>query len=55
VARDLARARLLTVDGFGHTELFNPSRCASDYEFSYLTTGKLPPQGAVCPQSVQPF
>jgi pimeloyl-ACP methyl ester carboxylesterase len=55
MARDLARARLLTVDEFGHTEFFNPSECASNYEFSYLTTGKLPPQGTVCPQSVQPF
>jgi pimeloyl-ACP methyl ester carboxylesterase len=55
MTRDLARARLLTVDGLGHTEFFNPSSCASDYEFSYLTTGKLPPQGTVCPQSVQPF
>ena len=55
MAHDLARAQLLTVDGFGHTEFFNPSECASNYEFSYLTTGKLPPEGAVCPQSVQPF
>ena len=55
MARDLARARLLTVNGFGHTEFFNPSDCASNYEFSYLTTGKLPLQGTVCPQSVQPF
>ena len=55
MAHDLARARLLTVDGFGHTEFFNPSECASNYEFSYLITGKLPPQGTVCPQSVQPF
>ena len=55
MAHDLARARLLTVDGFGHTELYNPSECASGYESSYLFTGKLPPQGTVCPQSVQPF
>ena len=55
MAHDLARAQLLTVDGFGHTEFFNPSECASNYEFTYLTTGKLPPAGAVCPQSVQPF
>jgi pimeloyl-ACP methyl ester carboxylesterase len=55
MARDLARARLLTVDGFGHTEFFNPSDCASTYEFSYLTTGTLPSPGTVCPQSVQPF
>jgi pimeloyl-ACP methyl ester carboxylesterase len=55
MARDLARARLLTVNGFGHTEFFNPSECASNYEFRYLTTGALPPQGTICPQSVQPF
>jgi pimeloyl-ACP methyl ester carboxylesterase len=55
MAHDLARARLLTVDGFGHTEFFNPSTCASNYEFRYLTTGQLPPQGTVCPQTVQPF
>jgi pimeloyl-ACP methyl ester carboxylesterase len=55
MAHDLARARLLRVDGFGHTEFYNPSECASNYELRYLTTGKLPPQGIVCPQSVQPF
>jgi pimeloyl-ACP methyl ester carboxylesterase len=55
MARDLGRARLLTVKGFGHTEFFNPSVCASTYEFRYLLTGKLPPEGTVCPQSVQPF
>ena len=55
MAHDLGRARLLSVKGFGHTEFFNPSECASNYEFRYLTTGKLPPQGTVCPQSVKPF
>lgn len=55
MARALARARLLTVDGFGHTEFFNPSACASNYEFRYLLSGKLPPRGTVCAQSVQPF
>lgn len=55
MARDLARARLLTVDGLGHTEFFNPSECASNYEFSYLLTGKLPPRSTVCPQTVRPF
>jgi pimeloyl-ACP methyl ester carboxylesterase len=55
MARDLGRAELLTVDGFGHTEFFNPSICASSYEFRYLITGKLPPAGTVCPQTVKPF
>jgi pimeloyl-ACP methyl ester carboxylesterase len=55
MARDLGRAELLTVDGFGHTEFFNPSICASEYEFRYLITGKLPPARTVCPQTVKPF
>jgi pimeloyl-ACP methyl ester carboxylesterase len=55
MARDLGRARLLTVRGFGHTEFYNPSVCASNYEFRYLITGALPPRGTVCPQTVQPF
>jgi TAP-like protein len=46
---------LLTVHGFGHTEFFNPSTCASDYEFRYLITGAVPPRGTVCPQTVRPF
>ena len=55
MAHDFARARLLTVEGFGHTEFYNPSECANNYESSYLIAGKLPPPGTVCPQSVQPF
>ena len=55
MSRDLARARLLTVDGFGHTEFFNPSTCATNYEISYLETGTLPPASTVCQQDAQPF
>lgn len=55
MTRDLARARLLTIDGFGHTELPNPSTCAIDYEVSYFTTGALPPAGTVCQQNGTPF
>jgi pimeloyl-ACP methyl ester carboxylesterase len=55
MSRDLARARLLTVDGYGHTEFLNPSTCATDYEVSYLTTGALPPAGTVCAQNDTPF
>jgi pimeloyl-ACP methyl ester carboxylesterase len=55
MARDLARARLLTVDGYGHTALLNPSTCASDYEAAYLISGSLPPPGTVCQQDQQPF
>jgi pimeloyl-ACP methyl ester carboxylesterase len=55
MARDLDRGRLLTVNGFGHTEFFNPSTCASSYELRYLITGQLPAAGTVCPQTVMPF
>jgi pimeloyl-ACP methyl ester carboxylesterase len=53
--RDLASARLLTVDGYGHTALLNPSSCAQAYESAYLIDGTLPPVGATCQQNQQPF
>jgi pimeloyl-ACP methyl ester carboxylesterase len=55
MARLLGRARLLTVDGYGHTELLNPSSCAERYEVRYLLYGVLPPRGAVCRQNAAPF
>ena len=54
MSRDLARARLLTVSGFGHTENLNPDACATSYEISYLETGTLPPAGTICKQGTQP-
>jgi pimeloyl-ACP methyl ester carboxylesterase len=55
MADELADGHLLTVDGFGHSELFNPSRCAQYYIASYLIDGNLPPTGARCPQDSPPF
>jgi pimeloyl-ACP methyl ester carboxylesterase len=55
MAHDLARARLLTVRGYGHTEIANPSTCATNDELSYLQTGALPPAGTVCQQDATPF
>ena len=55
MARDLARARLLTVRGYGHTEITNPSACAANYETRYMLTGALPPAGTVCHQDATPF
>ncbi|MEV0407699.1 alpha/beta hydrolase [Actinoallomurus sp. NPDC050550] len=55
VSRTLARARLLTVDGYGHTVFSNPSACALEHETRYLLTGALPPVGTVCKQDVVPF
>jgi pimeloyl-ACP methyl ester carboxylesterase len=55
MARLLARARLLTVRGFGHTELLNPSRCVARREVAYFLTGALPPRRTVCRQDTAPF
>jgi pimeloyl-ACP methyl ester carboxylesterase len=55
LSRELARARLLTIDGYGHTETNNPSTCALDFAIRYLLTGALPPAGTVCPQNAAPF
>jgi pimeloyl-ACP methyl ester carboxylesterase len=55
ISRDLARARLLTVDEYGHTETSNPDTCATDYEIRYLLTGALPPPRTVCKQHAAPF
>ncbi|MFF3687658.1 alpha/beta hydrolase [Streptomyces sp. NPDC002187] len=55
MSRLLADARLLTVQGYGHAVLLNPSRCASDYESRYLVDGVLPPPGATCRQDTPPF
>ena len=55
MAQDLAHARLLTVHGYGHTEITNPSTCAAGYVTSYLLTGALPPAGTVCQQNATPF
>ncbi|GLY77612.1 alpha/beta hydrolase [Actinoallomurus iriomotensis] len=55
MSHDLARARLLTVDGYGHTVFSNPSACAMEYETRYLLTGALPPTGTVCEPDATPF
>jgi pimeloyl-ACP methyl ester carboxylesterase len=55
LARELARARLLTIDGYGHTEGSNPSTCATDDAVRYALTGALPPAGTVCQQDGKPF
>jgi hypothetical protein len=55
MSRDLARARLLTVNEFGHTASLNPNTCFMNYEMRYLTAGALPPAGAICQATTQPF
>jgi hypothetical protein len=55
MSRDLARARLLTVDGYGHTVGNNPSTCAINDAVQYTLTGALPNPGTVCQQNINPF
>jgi hypothetical protein len=55
MSHELNRARLLTVDGYGHTAFLNKSTCADAYETAYLVDGTLPPPGATCAQDRRPF
>jgi pimeloyl-ACP methyl ester carboxylesterase len=55
LSHELARARLLTVAGYGHTEAGNPSICALAYEIRYVLSGSLPAKGTVCQQGIVPF
>jgi pimeloyl-ACP methyl ester carboxylesterase len=55
-ARELVNARLLTVNGDGHTSMYvEPSTCRDHAELAYLVSGKLPARGAVCPVNALPF
>jgi pimeloyl-ACP methyl ester carboxylesterase len=55
MAKELADARLLTVYGYGHTAILNPSACANAAISAYLIDGTLPPKGKVCRQDASPF
>ncbi|MGW7284741.1 alpha/beta hydrolase [Streptomyces sp. NPDC054847] len=55
MARELANARLLTHDGYGHTALLNPSSCVNEHASRYFVDGTLPPAGTVCRPDTPPF
>jgi pimeloyl-ACP methyl ester carboxylesterase len=55
MSQQLARARLLTVDGYGHGAQGAPSACVSRYLNRYLIRTKLPPEGTRCGQDHGPF
>jgi TAP-like protein len=55
MSHELANARLLTVDGYGHTMTANPSTCAMNDMVNYTITGALPAPGTVCQQGTNPF
>jgi pimeloyl-ACP methyl ester carboxylesterase len=55
MVRELADARLLTLEGYGHTALANTSTCINEHASRYLIDGTLPPVGATCQQDTPPF
>lgn len=50
----LASARLLTLDGWGHTATFK-SACIDNATTRYLVDGTLPPVGTICKPDMTPF
>jgi pimeloyl-ACP methyl ester carboxylesterase len=54
MSRQLARARLLTVDGYGHI-VGDRSSCATRHVNRYVIRSKLPPAGTRCRQDRTPF
>jgi pimeloyl-ACP methyl ester carboxylesterase len=55
MARELDRGLLLSVNGYGHTVLRNPSACVARYETALFVSAVLPPPGLVCPTDAAPF
>jgi pimeloyl-ACP methyl ester carboxylesterase len=55
MSRQLARARLLTLAGYGHTSGNDPSVCIRRAVSAYLTDKVLPPEGTTCQPNKEPF
>jgi pimeloyl-ACP methyl ester carboxylesterase len=54
--RELGNARLLKVNGDGHTSMYvEPSTCRDDAELAYLVSLRLPTRGTVCNVDQLPF
>ncbi|WP_433381080.1 alpha/beta hydrolase [Actinoplanes sp. CA-142083] len=53
MTRELGNARLLTLDGYGHTTRY--SACITGWYSRYLIDGALPPVGTRCSQDLAPF
>jgi hypothetical protein len=55
MSQQLARARLLPVDGYGHGAQGTPSACVMRYINRHLIRTELPPEGTRCGQDQQSF
>jgi len=53
-ARQLRRARLLSLAGYGHTSILS-STCIDEKTDHYILTGAVPPAGTVCQPDSLPF
>jgi pimeloyl-ACP methyl ester carboxylesterase len=54
-SHELDNARLLTLDGWGHTAFLQGSTCIDQYEIAYLIDGTLPARGTTCSPDSPPF
>ena len=54
-ARRLANAKLLTLDGYGHTSDVDPSACVEHAISAYLVHLTTPRKGTVCRPQRRPF
>jgi pimeloyl-ACP methyl ester carboxylesterase len=54
-SHELANARLLTYDGWGHSTFLQGSTCIFRYESAYLINGTLPAPGTTCLPDKPPF
>ena len=55
MVRQLARGRLLTLNGYGHTSGADPSACVLHALTAYLVHRRTPPRGTVCQPDRVPF
>ena len=55
MSRRLGRARLLTLEGFGHTSGADPSACVVNARVAYLVELRMPRRDTVCQPDRVPF
>jgi pimeloyl-ACP methyl ester carboxylesterase len=54
-AAELARARVVVTEGYGHSSMYVPSACTEKVKRDYLISGTFPAQGKTCGIDASPF
>ncbi len=54
MAAELANARLLTLHGYGHTAILNPSTCVNNAEVAFSCTVRCPPSAPYASRTLRP-